>query len=113
MDVKQKYQQLEMELKPLLPMLGKAADAILDQEVSKYPIFIIAKNDVAIGLPLIERAPPHWSVNATTLEEFATKGLIEPEKVEDFREVYKDPQENLCLFVIDEEKATFIFLPRT
>ena len=102
-----------MELKPLLPMLGKAADAILDQEVSKYPIFIIAKNDVAIGLPLIERAPPHWSVNSTNLEEFATKGLIEPEKVEDFREVYKDPQENLCLFVIDEEKATFIFMPRT
>ena len=112
MDVKEQYHQLEIELKPFLPMLAKAADAILDQEISKYPIFTVCKEDLAIGLPLIENDGSAWSINATTLEEFATKNLIESDKVENFRSVYKEPTENLCLFVVDKSGATFIFLPR-
>lgn len=112
MDIKDQYNQLESQLKPLIPVIGKAADTILDEDVSKYPIFAVFKNELAIGLPLIERAAPAWSVNASTLEEFATKNLIGPDKVENFQEIYKDPTNFVCLFVVDNGGATFIFLPR-
>ncbi len=107
------YQQLQTDLQPWIPTLGKAVDTILDQEVSKYPLFVVYKGDIAIGLPLVEREGEEWSINASTLEEFATKGLIEPDKVDNFKEVYKDPLEFICLFVVNPQGATFVFLPRT
>ena len=106
------YQHLQTELQAWLPTLGKAADTILDQEVSKYPLFVVYKGDVAIGLPLVERENEEWSINASTLEEFATKGLIQADKLENFQEIYKDPLEFICLFVVDKQGATFIFFPR-
>lgn len=112
MNTKEQYHQLQSELQTVLPTLAKAADAILDQEISKYPIFALSRQSLAMGSPLIEREAPEWSINATTLEEFATKGLIEAAKINNFRKVYKNPEEHICLFVVEEEGATFVFLPR-
>lgn len=112
--VRSKIEKLEAELKPYLSVMGKAADAILDQDVSSYPIFVVHQHTVDIGLPLIEKAEgeANWSVNATTLEELATKKIVEMSKVEDFKEVYKDPEDQLCLFVLSDLGANFIFIPR-
>ncbi|MEQ8705145.1 MAG: hypothetical protein RIC19_14565 [Phaeodactylibacter sp.] len=111
-----KIERLETELKPYLPTIGQAADTILDQDVSSYPIFIIHQMDsVDIGIPLLsheaEDGPP-WSVNASTLEELATKKVVEMAKVDAFRQVYKDPRENLCLFVLSDLGANFMFISR-
>ncbi|MEL6635847.1 MAG: hypothetical protein AAFW73_03215 [Bacteroidota bacterium] len=106
------YEQLANELTPWVPTLAKAADTILDQEVSKYPIFVTYKGEIAIGLPLLERPANEWSFNASSLEEFATKGLITADRIENFREVYKDPTAFVCLFLITEAGANFAFLPR-
>jgi len=111
---KMRYAQLEEELKDQRETMGKAADAILDQDVSSYPIFVVHQHQVDIGLPILEKKEggPKWSVNASTLEELATKKVVEMSKVEDFKEVYKDPRAFLCLFVLSELGANFIFLPR-
>ena len=53
-----------------------------------------------------------WSVNASTLEEFTYKGIIQAEKVDDLKKVLKDPAEHFCLFVLSELGAQFVFLPR-
>ncbi len=106
---------LQQELEPYRKVLGEAADAIIDQGVSEYPIFVVHQQEVDIGLPLVTgeaKGKLRWSVNATTLEEMTTKQIIQPEKVDSFREVYKDPQEHLCLFVLSELGANFIFMPR-
>ncbi len=114
MKPKTEYKQLEQEMQAYKPVMAKAAETILDQEVSSYPIFIVHRQEVNIGVPLVqaegEEAP--WSVNASTLEELATKKVIPMVKVDDFREVYKDPREYFCLFVIKDSGAEFIFLPR-
>ncbi len=106
--------RLEKELKAYKALLGQAADTILDQEVSNYPIFVLHQQGVSIGLPLVEsegdKVP--WSVNASTLEELATKKVISMEKVEDFKGVYHDPRAFLCLFVLSDSGADFVFLPR-
>jgi hypothetical protein len=46
------YLSLQEELKPYVKMLGQASDVIRDQDVSKYPIFVIHQQEVEIGLPL-------------------------------------------------------------
>lgn len=109
-----KYIQLEEELKPFSSVMSQASDSILDQEVSKYPIFVVHQHELEIGVPLIEKSEAnHWSVHASTLEEFVSKQIVENEKVQDFIEVYKDPSDHYCIFVLSELGANFIFLPRT
>jgi hypothetical protein len=109
-----RYAKLEKELAPQKAVMGKAADAILDQDVSSYPIFVVHQHIVDIGIPIVEQAEkgPLWSVNASTLEELATKKIITPDKIDSFKQVYKPPQEFLCLFVLSDLGANFIFLPR-
>lgn len=115
MSTETQYLQLQKDFQPYLAVLGAAADTILDQDVSRYPIFVIHQADeLEIGIPLLQAQPPqlHWSVQASTLEELATKRLIEMGKVDHFREVYKNAQEFLCLFVLTPTDANFVFLPR-
>ena len=108
------YLQLETELKPYREVLGKAADAVVTQNVSNYPIFVVHQQVMDMGIPIIEKdgRQKKWSVNVSSLEEFVTKQIIQPEKVEEFKKVYKDPEVSLCLFVLSELGASFIFLAR-
>ena len=114
MKVEDKLEQLKTELRPYLPMLGKAADAILDQDISSYPIFIVHRQMVTIGIPVVDQegGQHKWSINASTLEEFATRQLIRMDKVDNFRKVYKNPARFLCLFVLSDAGAQFVFIPR-
>ena len=106
--------QLEKELQPLKMPLGIAADTIYNENVSNYPIFITHQQEVEIGIPVIEKEihGGNWSVNASTLEELVAKNLVQMEKVEDFTEVFKPLKDYVCLFVLSELGATFVFLPR-
>ena len=115
MGVTEKYLQLEQELKPFRAVMGKAANAILDQEISKYPIFITSQLEIELGVPLLIRDTDKrqkWYVSASTLEELNTKNIIHTDKIDEFRNIYKDPSLNFCLFVLSDLGAQFIFLPR-
>jgi len=92
--------------------MAKASASIRDQEVSKYPIFVVHQHEVEIGVQLIASSEANqWNVHASTLEEFVSKQIVEMEKVDSFREVFKDPEEYFCMFVLSELGANFIFLP--
>ncbi len=115
MDEQMKYSLLEEELRSYKKVLCKAADTIIDERVSSYPIFVVHKGLAELGIPLVkeEEVAGRWSVNASSLEEFVAKRLIREDRVDDFKAVYKDPAEWLCLFVVeDEDRAKFVFLPR-
>ena len=115
MELEQSFKKLEKEIAPFKTAMSGAADSILDNEVSTYPIFVVYQIPaVDIGLPLVEHSgqSSSWAINASTLEEFATKQLIDADKVDDFKAIYKDPKLNLCLFVIHKIGATFVFIPR-
>lgn len=108
-----KFHELEKILAPYNLIMCKAADTILDEEVSSYPIFVIPDKAVALGIPLVEgEGQQEVRIHATTLEELATKNIIAPDKVDRFRQIYKDPGLYLCLFVVDDQQADFVFLPR-
>ena len=95
-------------------MFSKASDAVLDQEISKYPIFAVHQGDLVLGIPLVDKdkMAGNWSINVSTLEEFVAKQIIETARLDNFKEVFKDPQHYLCLFVLSEAGANFVFLPR-
>ena len=39
---------LKINFQPFKKIMGQASDTIIDQEVSKYPIFVINKENVAL-----------------------------------------------------------------
>ena len=106
--------QIEREIRQYVPILSKAADSVLDQNVSNYPIFIVHQGELELGITVIDptKVQSQWAINLSILEEFAAKQLIKSENLNNFREVFKDPQEQLCLFIISEIGANFIFIPR-
>lgn len=113
-DIKHKFLALEKELIPYMDTLTKSADAILDKDISEYPILVIHKEKIELGIQVIDRkeVKGNWSVNASTLEEFAMKQLIKTDKIEDFQGIFKNPKKHLCLFVVSELGAQFIFIDR-
>ena len=79
----------------------------------ELPIFPISRTPIPIGQILIpkESLKLDWNYYASFLDEFMQREFVGPEKVEDFRATYKDPDEFCCLFVVDEAFTNFVFIP--
>ena len=104
--------QIREELKIYTKLLAQASQTVLDQDVSNYPIFVVAKTPMEIGIPIVNKlASSSWLINISTLEEFVAKQIIQSAKVEEFKSVYKEPTDFFCLFVHDGKQAQFIFMP--
>nr|MBS0037724.1 hypothetical protein [Saprospiraceae bacterium] len=110
----ERFLTLREEIKPYLNLISGASDKIIVEKVSKYPVFILSQEEVNIGVKLVRKGgrSGKWNVFASTLEEFVTKGLVKRDKAKDFIDKYKDPYTFICLFVISELGAQFIFMPR-
>ncbi len=108
------FKVLEQELRTYKKALIEAADTIAEQDVSDYPIFVLFREEVEIGIPLIDRetVAGNWSVNASTMEEFIARQIIGNEKVESFKSLFESHDNHICLFVISEVGADFVFSPR-
>ncbi|MEY4107892.1 MAG: hypothetical protein RL181_2234 [Bacteroidota bacterium] len=108
------FARLEEEIRPFFPVMGQASDTIIDENVSNYPIFVVSQLDIELGIPIVQRQEEGnpWSVYASTLEEMSAKKIVQAERVSDFRSIFKDPRDYLCLFVLSDLGAKFIFLPR-
>ncbi len=91
--------------------LKEASYQVRKRGYSNYPIFPISKVPTPIGQTLITRGElaTNWHYNVTYLDEFVQRKLIDD--VEAFKKAYKDPDEFCCLFVIDENFTSFVFIP--
>ena len=111
---KQPLIEIERLLKRYRSSLAEAAETIRTQDVSNYPIFVASKTELELGIPLLLRGdlPDDWAVNASTLEEFHAKRVIDTEKVDDFRTLYRKHSDEICVFVfLSDGTAKFIFIP--
>jgi hypothetical protein len=92
-------------------MLREASQQIRHRGFSDYPIFPISKQFQPIGKLLYEKGMfgNEWHYYVTYEDEFIQLKLIE--KQDDYRAVYKNPDEFCCLFVIDEGFMRFLFIP--
>jgi hypothetical protein len=64
--------------------IQKVAKTLLNEEVSKYPIFVAVfeDQDIDLGIPILRREEigSAFTFNASHLEEFANKGLVLEDK---------------------------------
>jgi len=86
---------------------------VIDQNISRFPVYIASKDEVKIGRPFLSRVSHklHWNYNASILEELVKKGIVLREKLEEFAETYGDPEERACIFVVLPGEGGFIFVP--
>ena len=78
-----------------------------------YPIFAISREVVPIGKLFIDRLSMEleWNYFASFLNEFQQRELVAADREEDFKKAYKDPDEFCCLFVLDKDFASFVYIP--
>ena len=93
--------------------LLEASAQIRKRDISRFPIFVFAKQEVPLGGLLINADEMHleWHVFASYLELFVQQGIVGEEGVEAFEATYKDADEFCCLFVLDETFTKFVFIP--
>ena len=104
---------LQTMLRPYRRMLMQAADTIINENVSNYPVFVVTAQPVEVGLPLIEvgQLIETWQVNASTLEELVVKRVVQSDRTDAFRDMCRNAPEKICLFVISQLGATFVMMP--
>ena len=92
-------------------LVKEASYQLRKRKISQFPIFPISKTEIPIGSILYEKGKldNQWNYHISFLEEFQQRKLVE--KKDEFVQVYKDPDEFCCLFIVDEEFTNFIFIP--
>lgn len=104
---------LEQDLKFYAESIKEVATEIMVEGISAYPIFIAHQHEVNVGELILDKNELNtsWTIQASTLEEFIEKGIIKPDKKENFVKNYKNAHHFMCLFVIVPEGANFVFYP--
>lgn len=104
---------LEQDLKFYAESIKEVATEIMVEGISAYPIFIAHQHQVNVGELILDKDElnTNWTIQASTLEEFVEKGIIKPDKKENFMKNYKNAHQFMCLFVIVPEGANFVFYP--
>ncbi|MCB0514959.1 MAG: hypothetical protein R2798_13405 [Chitinophagales bacterium] len=114
MNKEQKLLSLREDMKIVGGYLQEIALAMLENNISKYPLFI-AHHESAINLGkaviVAEKSRTHWSFNASMLEELVVKKLFDKDKISDFVETLGDPTQNTCIFMATPDEMNFIFVP--
>ena len=111
---KQPLVEIERLLKRYRATFAEAADTIRNENVSNYPIFVLSKTEIEVGVRLLTQGmlPDDWIVMASCLEEFHVRKLIMTDKIEDFRTLYRRHAADICVFVFTQEGvANFVFIP--
>ncbi|RZJ74994.1 MAG: hypothetical protein EOO47_20330 [Flavobacterium sp.] len=104
---------LEKDLTFYADSIREVAVEIMMEGISFNPIFIAHQHEVSIGEIILNRAElnTEWTIQASTLEEFIQKGIIHPDKKEQFLKTYKKPENYMCVFVVVPEGANFVYYP--
>ena len=104
---------LEKDLTFYSDSVKEVAVEIMMEGISLHPIFIAHQHEVSIGEIILNRAELNtdWTIQASTLEEFIQKGIIHPDKKEQFLKTYKKPENYMCVFVVVPEGANFVYYP--
>ncbi len=94
--------------------LKEISEACRQEKISDFPIFIAHQEPtISLGKPIIlrENSQTSWSINASHLQDFVNRNLIDHEKELNFTQIYKNPDQFVCVFVLTPEFSNFIFCP--
>lgn len=93
--------------------LKESSYQIRKRSFTQHPIFVVSNRELPVGMALIKKEEKgnEWYYNAALPEHLMEKELLMEESEEEFRNIYKDPDEYCCLFVALPEFTNFVFLP--
>ena len=85
----------------------------MEEGVTKYPIYVAVLDHFKAGIPIINGQDFNkiWNINASSLEEFYAKKIMDKEAVDIFRKVYKDPKKYFCVFLVESNDAKMLYIP--
>ena len=91
--------------------LKEASYQLRVRNISTHPIFPICKLEQPVGQLLVPKQDMalKWHFYFSFLDEFKQRGLIDD--LPAFEQSYKDPDEFCCLFVVDNDFVSFVFVP--
>ncbi|MDQ3018166.1 MAG: hypothetical protein M3R25_15750 [Bacteroidota bacterium] len=115
-DSKDKYiEEFGSQIEHYDKLMAVAFESVINEGISKYPVFIFHQQDVTVGIQIAVRhdVAGDWSVNISTLEEFYIKGLVMIEQVDEIKAKISGTPQVYCCLVISGEQGSLIFLPRT
>lgn len=97
-----------------LELMKEAFEGVINEDVSRYPVFIFHQQEMSVGLPIYDRGDHNgeWSVNISTLEEFYIKGIVTIEQVEEIKAKIIGQPPQFCCMVLYEGKGSLIFVNR-
>lgn len=97
-----------------LELMKEAFEGVINEDVSRYPVFIFHQQEMNVGLPIYDRINNNgeWSVNISTLEEFYIKGIVTIEQVEEIKGKIIGQPPQFCCMVLYEGKGSLIFVNR-
>lgn len=104
---------LEKDLEFYSEAIREVAIEIMVEGISSHPIFVAHQHEVKLGEIILnkEELNTNWTIQASTIEEFVEKGIINKERKEQFLKTYKKPENFMCLFVVVPEGANFVYYP--
>lgn len=93
--------------------LKEAAYQLTSRSISKYPVFVLCRDQQPIGQLLLGRDELglDWNYYFSIGEEFIQRGLLSEAGFENFASSFKNPDEFCCLFVVSPDFTNFVFLP--
>jgi hypothetical protein len=96
------------------PLMEEAFHGVINEDVSKYPVFIFHRQEINVGLLIFDHhaSAGNWSVNISTLEEFYIKGVVTIEKVEEIKAKITGNPPQYCCLVLSGEQGSIVFIPR-
>ena len=105
-------EQIRTDLERVSHTLRSACETVKDEDVSNYPIVLAHQADPPLGIDLLKSdvAGTAWSYKITTLEELYARNVIPAENLDNFKQLYKAKLEALCLLVVEEHGANFVFV---
>lgn len=104
---------LNIDLKIYDGMIKEVSADMIAEGFTQYPIFIATEHEVKMG-ELVLQKDDHaatFNIYASTLEEMVDRKLVLENKKADFIKTYKDPNKFMCVMLLTQTIASFVFVP--
>ncbi len=104
---------LKKDLEFYKETIREVAIEIMVEGLSAYPIFVAHQHEIALGEIILDHKElgTSWTIQASTLEEFQEKGIIQSNKKDAFLQSYKPADDFICVFAVVPEGANFVYYP--
>lgn len=106
-------QSLKVDLDFYSDSIKEISGEMVAEGYTLYPIFVAHQHEVNIGEVILDRdeLDTKWTINASSLEEFVDKNVIQKDRRAYFEKHFKKSSDFMCLFVVVPEGANFVFYP--